>query len=157
MNYQQLVENMSPEVAELNDKQLSDLRRLDGDTAVSSEHDMQCALFAWIDTHMSIYPELASAFAVPNGGHRHPAVALRMKAEGVRPGVPDVLLLRPSADGLYHGAAWELKVGSNRTSQAQRDWGKLLSAAGYRFTVIWDDWKLVANDMLQFLGYEDRI
>jgi hypothetical protein len=34
------------------------------------------------------YPDVR-IFSVPNGGHRHPAVAAKMKATGVSSGVPD--------------------------------------------------------------------
>lgn len=32
-------------------------------------------------------------FAVPNGGHRHKSTAIQLKNEGVRAGVPDLVIL----------------------------------------------------------------
>lgn len=46
-------------------------------------------------------------FAIPNGGKRHIVTALKLKAQGVKPGVPDILLAYPS--GRYHGLFIELK------------------------------------------------
>lgn len=52
-----------------------------------SEHDIQAEFFTWVERVGRVeYPPLAYTYAVPNGGARHPAVAVRMKAEGVRPG-----------------------------------------------------------------------
>jgi hypothetical protein len=49
-----------------------------------SEHDQQVALFTWANQNLDRYPVLRWMFAVPNGGHRHPAVAGKLKAEGVK-------------------------------------------------------------------------
>lgn len=46
-------------------------------------------------------------FAIPNGGARHIVTAKRLRAEGVRPGVPDLML--PVARGGFHGLFLELK------------------------------------------------
>ena len=103
--------------------------------AAPSEHDEQCALFAWAEANADRWPELALMFAIPNGGHRHPAVAAQLKAEGVRAGVPDVLLL--CRRGGYAGMALELKRRdhSNGPTPEQRDWLARLNAAGYKTVV----------------------
>lgn len=89
------------------------------------EHDAQTAFFNWVEwvSLMGDYAELYSAFAIPNGGHRHKAVAKRMKAEGVRAGVADICLPFPSVcDGnQYHAAYIEMKVGRNKLTKEQRD------------------------------------
>ena len=46
-----------------------------------SEHDEQVALFEWAAMNRSRIPELKLMFAIPNGGHRHKAVAGKMKAD----------------------------------------------------------------------------
>lgn len=46
-------------------------------------------------------------FAIPNGGKRHIVTATKLKAQGVKAGVPDLLLAYPS--GVYHGLFIELK------------------------------------------------
>ena len=57
----------------------------------TEEHDAQAELF-----RDHIWPRLvdgAVAFAIGNGGKRHPKVAREMKEEGVTPGVPDVYVI----------------------------------------------------------------
>ena len=56
------------------------------------EDDMQKALFSWITLATPRIPQLALAFAVPNGGKRDAREAARLKGLGVRPGVPDVMI-----------------------------------------------------------------
>ena len=78
---------------------------------------------------------------VPNGGHRHPAVAAKLKAEGVKAGAPDVLVfdsVHIRSQGViweYNGLAIELKVGRNKPSAAQREWHEKLRARGWRVEV----------------------
>lgn len=53
-----------------------------------NEANEQTALFHWAAfAAKHEHPELALMFAVPNGGHRHPVVAAKLKAQGVKAGV----------------------------------------------------------------------
>lgn len=52
------------------------------------EHREQVALFEWVEYQLTRYPELELLFAIPNDGDRHPVVGARLRAEGVRRGVP---------------------------------------------------------------------
>ena len=113
-------------------------RQLEG--ASPHEHDEQAALFRWVAANEARYPALALLFAIPNGGHRHPAVAAQLKAEGVRPGVPDVFLpaVRPGPDGrLWGGLFVEMKRAdhSNGPTPEQRLWLERLRNAGYMAAV----------------------
>ena len=73
-----------------------------------TEHAEQSALFCWIaDQSDEEFPGLEKMFAIPNGGERDRAVAGRLKAEGVRAGVPDTFL--PVARGRYRGLWIEMK------------------------------------------------
>lgn len=99
----------------------------------ASEHQEQKALFAWASLAEGRWPELGLLYAVPNGGHRHKAVAARMKAEGVKSGVPDICL--PVARGGYHGLYIELKTVRGQVSNAQRQWLRRLQAQGYRVAI----------------------
>lgn len=101
--------------------------------AAATEHDDQAALFRLVDLHRAQCPALANVFAVPNGGQRHPAVAAKLKAEGVQRGVPDVLCL-VACQG-YHGLALELKTPVGTVAPEQRAWHDRLRAAGYRVEV----------------------
>ena len=96
------------------------------------EHLEQAALMTWASLPHVLrrYPDLALLHAVPNGGHRHIAVARAMKAEGVRPGVPDLDL--PVARGGFIGLRIEMKAKGGRLSPEQVRWIDALAAAGHR-------------------------
>lgn len=77
---------------------------------------------------------------VPNGGQRHPAVAKKLKAEGVKAGVPDVLVFEECRGGYMDrtfcdGLALELKVGRNKPTAAQVEWHERLRKSGWRVEV----------------------
>lgn len=93
------------------------------------EHPEQCAVIAWGDAHAQRCPALALLFAVPNGGMRGWKAAKRLKAEGVRPGVPDLFL--PVPRRAYHGLFIEMKATDGRTSPEQNRWLKALHDQGY--------------------------
>ena len=75
-------------------------------------------------------------YAVPNEGKRSRWAAQKMKAEGMKPGVPDIVICH--ARGGYHGLYIELKR-RNSTASAlrpnQREWKENLEAQGYRVEV----------------------
>ncbi|NBW32041.1 MAG: VRR-NUC domain-containing protein [bacterium] len=102
------------------------------------EHRMQVALFKWAKLAAATDPRIGLMFAIPNGGARNAIVASKLKAEGVKPGVPDVFLPVPA--GEYHGLWIELKVKPNKPSPEQQDWIRKLILAGYRVEVVYDDW-----------------
>jgi|ERR1700690_779823 len=69
-------------------------------------------------------------FAIPNGGRRFYAEALKFKRCGVQPGVPDLCIPIPS--GSYHGLFLELKrEKGGRVSDAQIYWLTFLREQGY--------------------------
>lgn len=95
-----------------------------------SEHNEQVALFEWAALMAkNTYPALEWLFAIPNGGHRHKAVASKMKAEGVKSGVLDVMLPYPA--GLYCGLFIEMKWNGNKPTDNQKTWIKYLNTVGY--------------------------
>lgn len=100
--------------------------------AVPTEHDEQKAVVRWFDLQ---YPALRGRLAaVPNGGQRHPAVAAKLKAEGVRKGFPDMMLLKP-ANG-YFGLLIELKrAKGGSVSPEQKDWLQWLGEQGFMTAV----------------------
>ena len=105
----------------------------------SPEHDMQVALFKWAALAGNLDPRIRLLFAVPNGGHRDPRTAARLRAEGVKPGVPDVFL--PVAAGGYHGLWLELKAGKNNPSPEQKAWIAQLNDQGYYVGLVYDNWQ----------------
>jgi len=58
-----------------------------------SEHQEQVELVQWLRL-MEI-----RHFAIPNGGHRHLSVAKQLAAEGVMPGVSDLVILPEAGTG----------------------------------------------------------
>lgn len=104
---------------------------------VATEHQEQSLLFQWAALAKAHTPELGLLFAIPNaggykGGFRSNVVqAVRAKREGVRPGVPDVMLPVPRAG--YHGLFVEMKrLKGSSTSAEQRAWLLALTEQGYR-------------------------
>lgn len=73
-------------------------------------------------------------FAVPNGGWRNRTVAAKLKAQGVRAGVPDMLVLFPGARIQF----WELKRPGSKgpLKKDQLGWQKELEAFGFDHFVI---------------------
>lgn len=96
-----------------------------------SEEEMQAAVIAWADAQ--VHPALRWLFHVPNGGARDPATGGKLKAQGVRPGVPDLWL--PWRTGAYSGLVIEMKRKPNRPSDEQKDWIYHLMDHGWRVEV----------------------
>lgn len=101
-----------------------------------SEHDEQVKLFQWAQLSEGRWPELALLFAIPNGGKRHVAVARKLKAEGVKAGVPDICL--PVARGRRNALFIELKHGRNKATEKQLAWIDGLRAAGNRAEIAYE-------------------
>jgi VRR-NUC domain len=116
---------------------------------VEREHFEQVALFNWAYYQSRRMPELGLLYAIPNGGKRTKAVAGKLKAEGVKAGVPDICL--PVARGEYHGLYIELKAEGGRASDSQRSWMAALAAQMYRvhLCVGWRAAKKVIEEYLQ--------
>lgn len=83
-----------------------------------------------------MHPVARRAFAVPNGGARSKVTAAILKAEGVLPGVPDVILLEPR--GGFHGMAMEFKAGRGSLTSEQSDMLQHLAEQGYCCAVAYD-------------------
>lgn len=119
------------------------------------EHDEQVALFQWAEKE-NRWQELSLLFAIPNGGKRTPRTAGMLKAEGVKPGVPDICL--PVARKGYHGLYIELKrrMGS-RVSLEQKRWLMALEQKGYRCCVChgWDEARKAIETYLEGAKSED--
>lgn len=86
--------------------------------ASGSESGHQKALFCRAAHMATAHPDKYGClthllFAIPNGGKRDPATAARMKAEGVKSGVWDIMLAVPKA-GLC-GLFIEMKKPEERT------------------------------------------
>lgn len=90
-----------------------------------TEHDEQYKLFLWTRYR----PELRWMFAIPNGGYRTKATAGKMVAEGVKRGVPDLMLPLPTDK--FHGLFIEMKFGKNKMTPEQKEFFDYATQQGY--------------------------
>ena len=105
------------------------------DKARPTEHLIQTTVVAWFDRAFPKYR--GRLFAIPNGAHLagNPAYRAKqmhkLKAEGLRVGVPDLML--PVVTNRHAGLFIEMKrEKGSRTSQEQKDWMQYLNDAGYK-------------------------
>lgn len=114
-----------------------------------SEHNDQCALFTWAGLASAAMPELRILTASANGGHRHIAVAAKLKASGVKAGYPDITL-NVARHG-YHGLFIELKFGKGRVSESQKWWHEQLMRQRYLVSVCYG-WQAAKQVIVAYLG-----
>lgn len=157
--------------------------------AAKSEHSQQRALFAWANcvaeygfkfAAMPDYysrdgraalaavsglvkvpgvPELSLLFAIHNAGHGDAIRGAQAKAEGVKAGVPDIMLPVPRVVGVYtaYGLFIELKkVKKGVVSVVQSNWGAQLQQQGYAFRLC-KGWIEAANDIAYYMGSPVRV
>lgn len=84
-----------------------------------SEESIHRSCAVWVFAHEPIYPELRWLLHVPNGGKRSRGEAGKMKAMGVRRGVPDWILPFASSRTHYAGLAIEIKSAKGSTTHDQ--------------------------------------
>lgn len=109
----------------------------------TTEHAEQVAYFDWVKLMQNQKPELACVFAVPNAGKRSVGACRYYLAEGLRPGVPDIIGMIPK--GKYHGFVIEMKVKPNKLTELQHGWLSRLDAQGYAVAVCYS-----ADDAIAF-------
>lgn len=97
------------------------------------EDSAQAEVVRWARMRQATAPELALLYHTPNGGKRGKFEACRLKAQGVKAGVPDLHL--PVARAGYHGLWVEMKTAAGRLSEAQRTIIAMLRAEGHRVEV----------------------
>jgi hypothetical protein len=113
------------------------------------EHQEQCIVIAWAKVWEERFPDLALLLAIPNGGNRNIVTAMKLKKEGVRPGVPDLFLPAPKPP--YAGLWIEMKAGKGRISKYQKAWHQALRGRGYRVAVCWGAEKAI-HARITYLG-----
>lgn len=116
-----------------------------------TEAQHQAKVFKWSQqpSIRAKWPELALLHHIPNGGKRDAVEGKHLKAQGVRPGVPDLCL--PVARGRYHGLYIEMKTEIGHTSDAQEWWGERLTAQGYLWKVC-HGWESAADVLAGYLS-----
>ena len=85
------------------------------------ESEEQIGFVRWFEI---TFPDVRM-FHIPNGGHRAMSVAKKMKAEGVKAGVPDLFI-----------PAWRIWIEMKRTEggkllKEQENWAEYLRGCGY--------------------------
>ena len=97
----------------------------------SLEHEIQCGIVQWARLQK---PPLYLLHAIPNGGQRHILVAVKLKAEGLLAGIPDLFL--PVAAQGFHGLYIEVKKPKGVLSKSQKTIFPLLEKQGYAVRIV---------------------
>ena len=106
-------------------------------------------LAAWLDAIGVLWCH------VPNGGVRNPVAGAHLKAQGMKAGVPDVLIFTVPTNLDARGVAVELKrLKGGRATPTQKAWHGALRRVGWKVHVAHG--ALDAIDWLQALGYATR-
>ncbi len=100
-----------------------------------SEATEQERVISWARWNETKCKELKLLHHVPNGGRRDKLEAARLKAQGVKAGVPDLCL--PVPRDKFHGLYIEMKFKNNTTTENQKWWLKELKKQGYKTAVCW--------------------
>lgn len=137
-----------------------------------TEHSHQSAFFCWAAQELfncNDRSELALMFAIPNGGERNPAVASKLKAEGVKSGVPDIFLpvkgrylqVTGQTEQVFHGLFIEMKKPEYRTrkngglSDPQLMFFPLLFDQGFQVVVCYT-WQEAVKAVCSYMGWKDE-
>lgn len=117
-----------------------------------SEHGHQVAVFVWVRANVRKEPLLDWLFAIPNGGQRNAATAGRLKAEGVKSGVPDLMLPVPRKN--YAGLFIEMKKLDGKLDKNQKDvWIPFLTGQHYYVGVCYG-WEQAVDCLKWYLELE---
>ena len=123
----------------------------------NTEHGHQSALFQWAALNIKQYPQLRWLFAIPNGFFASSGQKSKMKAEGLRDGVPDVWLPVPMISKLYYGLIIEMKREIYKTrlnggcTDDQLKWLAYLNESGYKAVVAYG-WEHARDEILGYLN-----
>lgn len=116
---------------------------------IQTEDQEQEALCSWMTLKKIRF------FAIPNGGSRHLAEAVKLKRCGVKRGVPDICIPIPS--GSFHGLYIELKrVSGGKASEYQVEWLEFLRSQGYYADIAYG-FDEARNIITAYLAYSGKI
>lgn len=115
-----------------------------------TESQIQSSFVYWTRLNLRKHPDLRLGFSVPNGAWaRNIKLAMKLKREGMRPGVPDWML--PVKSWQWIGLAIEFKrPGSGKLSKEQAEYHQLLKDQGWMVEVC-TDWKVAAGIVSEYL------
>ena len=120
-------------------------------TKTATEHQEQVALFDLVELHLKKYPELVDLHSIPNGARVGWKTAKKLKAEGLKAGIPDLFL--PVSRMGYHGLYIEMKRSKPKGTLKphQRERMERLAGYGHLCYVCWGTegaWSIIK----QYLG-----
>ena len=116
---------------------------------IPPEAQEQTTLFQWATLMIHRWPELRLLHHIPNGGSRNAIEAARLKAQGVKAGIPDIFL--PCARGEWHGLYIELKRRKGgRVSDEQKEMIRLLIEQKYKAVVCYG-WEEAKNVIVEYM------
>ena len=92
-----------------------------------NEHQEQVALIQWF--RLQHPKQIKCLWAIPNGGVRNIGTAIKLKREGVVPGVSDLFLMIPNST--KHGLFLEMKAKSGKLTTDQKEFISLAESMGY--------------------------
>lgn len=117
-----------------------------------TEHQEQALVYSWRKIIVDRLPILALLHAIPNGaklpyrrgrgGQRYSPEAMKLKAEGLTPGMLDNNLPVPRRN--YCGLWVEMKVGKNTLTDEQEQIKKLLESEGNYVAVCYSYQEMIA-------------
>ena len=119
----------------------------------TSEHAIQCGLVQWWDMQAKAWgyhPRLL--FAVPNGGMRSKVTAALLQKEGVRAGVPDLILAIPNERKKCGALFIEMKTAKGKLSSEQIAMHMLLKELGYKVVIA----RSISEGMIIIRNYLDK-
>lgn len=123
----------------------------------NTEHGHQAALMCWSQQNLDKYPELKWLTAIPNGGYRDKITAAKLKAEGVKSGVPDLCLLIKR--GMYAALWIELKRPASEgkkvgiVSSSQNEWIDHLITQDHAACICYG-WEMARNMIIDYLEWK---
>ena len=122
--------------------------------ALPTEAQEQAALMRWTQAVRGQYPELALLFHVPNEGQRSTITGAHLRQQGLKRGVPDLML--PVARGGYHGLFVEMKRRNGKAWPDQLWWIEHLRAQGYAAEIC-HGWEAAKNILEKYLALQERL
>ena len=116
-----------------------------------TEAQEQATLFKWArqESIRRKYPELKLLLHIPNGGSRDLIEGKHLKQQGVKAGVPDLIL--PVPRGIYAGMFIEMKTEFGKTTLEQDWWLEQLRSQGYSASVC-HGWRAAARTIEWYLS-----
>jgi hypothetical protein len=117
---------------------------------ILTEAQEQKIIFRWIRSNQVEFPVLQLAYSTLNGVRLAPKLRKDMKEQGMRPGVPDIVL--PAANNTHHGLYIELKrEKGGAISAEQKHFMAMLKAEGY-LCVVCKGHKEAIKTILDFIS-----